>query len=267
MSMLDANIRSFSDPKQARDDLRLALPEPSLCLNQDEEWCLVECEDGWREIRFHDYADMYEIPGLYERVFYDILKCNSPATIRELLAEEVSKAGGSVDELRVLDLGAGNGMVGEELVDEGAELAVGVDITPSAKRAAFRDRPEVYADYLIADMTDLSDPERHRLKSHVFNCLTCVAALGFGDIPVKAFAESFNLIAQGGWVAFNIKEDFLNGTDSSGFSRFVHKMIEDGMLSVRRHKRYRHRIATSGESLFYVAIVGIKNRNVLDVSS
>ena len=36
-----------------------------------------------------------------------------------------------------------------------------------------------------------------------------VAALGYGDIPPQAFAEAFNLISDHGWVAFNIKDRFL----------------------------------------------------------
>ena len=46
-------------------------------LDQDSEWCVVETADGRRRIRLHDYADIYAIPGLYERLFYDVLRCSS----------------------------------------------------------------------------------------------------------------------------------------------------------------------------------------------
>ena len=62
----------------------IALPEPSLSMEQDSEWCVIRDEGQWQEIRFHDYEEIYMIPGLYERLFYDILKCNSPTTIRKL---------------------------------------------------------------------------------------------------------------------------------------------------------------------------------------
>ena len=75
------------------DELRIALPEPILRLEQESEWCLVEMPDGWREFRFHDFADLYEVPGLYEKLFYSILECNSPATISQILHESAASQG------------------------------------------------------------------------------------------------------------------------------------------------------------------------------
>ena len=244
------------------DDLRVALPEPNLRLAQDSEWCLVETPDGWREFRFHDYDDIYEIPGLYEKIFYDILECNSPATIRQLLQKTAASDGTPPSDLRVLDLGAGNGIVGEELADLGVETIVGVDIVDAAKMATERDRPDVYRDYLIADMTDLRVEERRRLKEYRLNCLTCVAALGFGDIPPLAFAEAYRLIDKGGFVAFNIKDTFLRSADSSGFSRLIERMIKDSILSVAHQTTYQHRLATNGDPLHYVAITGRKETDI-----
>ncbi|MBN2445806.1 MAG: class I SAM-dependent methyltransferase [Phycisphaerae bacterium] len=244
------------------EDLRVALPEPSLRLTQDSEWCLVETADGWREFRFHDYADIYDVPGLYEKIFYDILECDSPVTVRQLLQQLVESEGIAPANLRVLDLGAGNGMVGAEIADMGVKTIVGVDIVDAAREATLRDRPGVYTDYLVADMTKLGADQRRALKDYRFNCLTCVAALGFGDIPPLAFAEAYRLIDQGGLVAFNIKEAFLRGNDSSGFSRLIRCMIKDGILSVSHQIAYQHRVATSGDPLQYVAIVGRKNADI-----
>ena len=241
---------------------RVALPERDLALEQDAEWCLVEVDGEWREIRFHDYGELYAIPGLYERVFYDILKCDSPATIRRLLHEAVEKDGAAPDRLRVLDVGAGNGMVGEELADIGVNSIVGVDIIEEAVRALDRDRPGVYEAYLVTDLTRLSPDEEAQLASYRFNGLTCVAALGFGDIPTAAFATAYNFVEPGGWIAFNIKENFLNGEDTTGFSRLIRYIIDDGILSVQARKRYRHRLATNGDPLHYVAIVGQKSCDI-----
>jgi len=249
---------------ELRDALRIALPEPALQLEQDAEWCLVDTPEGWREIRFHDYAELYEIPGLYERIFYDILNCTSPATIRRLVEEYLHEQEVAPSELRVLDLGAGNGMVGEELADMGADSIVGVDIVQGARVATERDRPGVYADYLVADMTSLPDAERRRLEECRFNCLTCVAALGFGDIPPLAFAEAYRLIEPNGLVAFNIKHTFVEAGDSSGFARLIRRMIDQDVLAVSSKIRYQHRLATSGEPLEYVAIIGNKIGEVPD---
>jgi predicted TPR repeat methyltransferase len=231
-------------------------------MSQDAEWCVVRLEDGWRQIRFHDYDSLYAVPGLYEKVIYDILRCDSPRVVRSLLQAELAAANVDTASLRVLDLGAGNGMVGEELADLGARMLVGVDIIGGAAEAAERDRPGVYAEYHVVDIIALSAEERRELASYRFNTLTCVAALGFGDIPPQAFIAAYNLICRDGWIAFNIKEGFLRNGDPSGFGSLIRSMLDDGTLVLRQQKRYQHRLSTAREPLYYVAVVGQKQRDI-----
>jgi 2-polyprenyl-3-methyl-5-hydroxy-6-metoxy-1,4-benzoquinol methylase len=242
--------------------LRVAFPRPQARSEQDHEWCVARVNGEWREIRFHDYGRVYEIPGLYEHIFRDLLKCRSPRVVRNLLGEEIQSSCPDAPPLRVLDLGAGNGLMAEELAELGVELVVGADIIPEAAQAAERDRPETYEEYFVIDMTRVTEDERRAMSSHGFNCLTCVAALGFGDIPPQAFAEAYNLIAPGGWIAFNIKEQFLGNGDRSGFARLIVHMASEGVLSIRRRQRYPHRLAVNGEPIYYVAVVGRKVRDI-----
>ncbi len=242
--------------------IELALPPADLSLEQDEEWCVVRVDDGWRRMRIHDYDRLYAVPGLYERLLRDVLKCDSPHVVRDLLEAVVRDSGGRPDELRVLDLGAGNGMVGEELGDMGVRVIVGVDIITAARAAAFRDRPDVYEDYRVLDMTDLTPEQRVSLAAQRFNCLTCVAALGFGDIPTRAFAAAYNLIAKGGLIAFNIKADFLDDTDDTGFAGLIRSMTANGTLSLHKRRRYCHRLGTDRQPIDYVAMIGSKQRDL-----
>src|SRR3954447_25065843 len=126
-------------------------------LDQDEEWCRVRVDGHERTIRFHDYHEIFAIPGLYERIFHDHLECRSPAEVVGLLGEQVAAAGMDPADLSVLDVGAGNGIVGEELRGLGVSALVGVDILPEAAEAAARDRPGAYDDYLVCDLTALGD--------------------------------------------------------------------------------------------------------------
>jgi SAM-dependent methyltransferase len=230
---------------------------------QDHEWCTVTIGDETRRIRFHDYDEIYKIPGLYETLFYDLLECSSPETVRSLLEKELRQDDVEPSELNVLDLGAGNGMVGEQLAEMGAGAIVGVDLIDEAAAATERDRPGVYDDYVVADLTDLSGDQRERLESHEFNSLVTVAALGFGDIPPRAFAEAFNLVEDGGWVAFNIKENFLDdGADATGFSRLIARLLDLGIAERRAEKTYRHRLSTCGKPLTYVALVASKRSDI-----
>src|SRR3954464_1753236 len=231
-------------------------------LDQDVEWCRVTVGGETREIRFHDYHEIYAIPGLYEFLFYERLQCCSPEVVSGLLEQELSDEDVDPASLRVLDLGAGNGMVGEELAEMGVESIVGIDLLPEAKSATERDRPGVYADYHVCDLTELSDELREQLRARDFNSLVTVAALGFGDIPPLAFAEAFNLVADGGFVAFNIKEPFLDDGDPPGFSKLIGRLLETGMIEQRAEKVYCHRLATNGDELNYVAIVGVKRSDI-----
>ena len=218
-----------------------------------------------RRIRFHDYHEIYSIPGLYETLFYEMLECSSPGTVRALLEQELRDEDVDPSDLKVLDLGAGNGMVGEQLAAMGADSIVGIDLIEEAAAATERDRPGIYDDYVVADLTALTPEQRERLESHDFNALVTVAALGFGDIPPRAFAEAFNLVEDGGWVAFNIKENFLDdGADSTGFSRLIARLLERGIAEQRAEKRYRHRNSTSGNPLNYVALVVCKRGDIPD---
>jgi SAM-dependent methyltransferase len=231
-------------------------------VDQDEEWCEILASGEKRRIRLHDYGDVFRIPGLYEELFYDRLECCSPSYISNLLESVVRESGESLKEFRVLDVGAGNGMVGDELQDLGVRSIIGIDIIPAAKEATNRDRPDVYDDYRVTDLTDLPEAEEERLRRADANCLTTVAALGFGDIPPLAFAKSLDLIATLGWLAFNLKESFLREQDDSGFSRLIRRLNREGYIQTLCYRRYQHRISITGEPLFYVAVIARKLKDL-----
>lgn len=244
--------------EQARASLKVAVPQPEPNLQQDEEWILVEVDDEWKKMRLHDYADFYSIPGLYERVVYDTLQCKSPSVVAQLLESELGRENEAAEDLRVLDLGAGNGCVAEALSEIGVNEFVGIDICREAAVAAERDRPGLYRDYVIGDMTDLPDHDAEMLQTSEFNCMVCVAALGFSDIPPAVFLEAYNLVQDDGWAAFTIKADFLMEGEGTGFSRLVRNMIDTGALELKMEEEFTHRIAIDRSPLPYVALVGKK---------
>ena len=136
-------------------------------LCQDEVYFYL-LEDGSTEkIRLHDYERIFDVPGLYEQVVYDRLKCQSPTKVVDVLRYSVSQCQQGLNELRVLDLGAGNGMVGEELKKQGVSRLIGVDIIPEAQSATERDRPGVYDAYYVMDFCSLDDNEQAKLNTRL----------------------------------------------------------------------------------------------------
>lgn len=231
-------------------------------LDQHEAYFYLLENGKKQKMLFHDYNRIYNIPGLYEQLFYDRLKCNSPRKVTQALSHTIDVNKEHFSEMKVLDFGAGNGMMGDELKRIGVARLVGVDIIKEAKVATERDRPGVYDDYYVKDFTDLSDEDIAQIESWNLNALTTVAALGFGDIPPLAFIQALNLINDQGWVAFNIKETFLYNTDTTGFSRLIRELIFSEYLNINHLERYRHRLSIEGRPLYYFAVVCWKKAHV-----
>jgi hypothetical protein len=230
-------------------------------VEQGQELFFVEYKGEQKVIRAHDYDAIYEIPGLYEYLFYKMYKCDSPNVVCSLLQKTVEKSSTEMSGLKVIDLGAGNGMVGEQLVQSGVDTVMGIDIIEEAADATERDRPGVYEDYFVEDITRLPESVENKIENVTPNCMTVVAALGFDDMPPQAFADGYNLITTPGWVAFNIKDQFLDD-NTSGFSKLINQASEEGILEMKAKKHYRHRFCQDGTPLQYYAIVGEKRDNI-----
>jgi hypothetical protein len=152
--------------KHARDEL-----------DQNQEWCAVEIDGERRRIRFRDYAAIYALAGLYERLFTESLDCDSPRVVTELLDAELRAERVPSRRLTALDFGAGNGWPSWASATLSASTCLRRRGMPRTATA----RP--LRRVLRADFTQLRPPDRRDLMRHGFDLMTCVAALGFGDIP------------------------------------------------------------------------------------
>lgn len=238
---------------------RIRLPATDFSAASESDVHFIVDHDGVSEsYRFHDYDRIYAQPGLYEQIFYDRLKCCSPQFLAERMNQVVGAAGEDVHRLRVLDFGAGNGMMGEVLQAHGVTRVVGADISEVARQSMQRDRPGIYDDYCVADFSRLDQDTRERLRAWNFTCLTTVAALGFDDIPESALREAFNLVVDGGWIVFNIKETFLGQPEQAGYSSLIRELLVGGWMDLHHLERYRHRLSIEGNPLYYYAVIGRK---------
>lgn len=242
-------------------DIQVQYPGKECILEQNEEFFHLMTDDGPERIRIHEYDRVYEVPGLYEEVVYNKLQCDSPQVITGLLKNVMQRNADDEEPLRVLDFGAGNGIVGEYLQDTvETDVIVGIDIIDEARTAVHRDRPDIYDDYYVMDLSDVNDEDEKKLNRWNFNALVTVAALGFGDIPTQAFLNAFNLIDDRSWVVFNIKDRFFSDDDDTGYNEMLQKMIGNSLKVYKKH-HYCHRFSMTGEPLHYYAIVGRKEND------
>jgi hypothetical protein len=257
-------VKQFEVPTLIGDDnnLEIRFPDAESNLDQDAEWFEAKLNGEWKRLRIHDYDQVYMIPGLYESVVYRALKCNSPVKVTQLLVEALNDDEVSPTTLRVLDFGAGNGMEGPELQNIGVDHVVGADIIEEGKVSTERDRGWAYADYVVDDFTKLTPENEKRLRGHKLNAMTVVAALGFGDIPTKAFAKAIDVLDTPAYIAFNIKEDFVQDRDESGFAEMLRELAREDVLRTHAYRRYRHRFSSAGEPLYYGAMVVTKQKEI-----
>lgn len=242
--------------------MEVEIPIISNSVDQDQEFIILVQGEKRRKIRLHDYQTIFSIPGLYEKIVYEILECNSPKVVTKILKEEIKKESDDISVLIVLDLGAGNGIVGEQLIKIGVDEVIGVDIIEEAKEAAFRDRPEVYSEYIVDNLA-LPDENSHRiLEEKSINCLTCIAAIGYGDIPPNTLAYAINYIDEQGWIALSVKEEFLKEDDNSGICEFYEELVQMEVVEIKKRKNYMHRKSILGDKLKYDAIIAKKNADI-----
>lgn len=222
---------------------------------QDEEALIVSFADGRSErMLLHEYDRVYAIPGLYEEVVQRQLKCGSPSKVLDVILRAAQLDDRDMRSLRVLDVGAGNGVVGELLREHVVELQVGSDSVEAAREAAERDRPGLYAEYLVCEPLELRD----RVVDRDLNCLVCVAALGFDHIKATHFAELWDAFPARAIFAITVNEQLAEpgGSDIGDYLAELRQPASE--TEIVFWERFRHRLTMAGEPIHYVAVAARK---------
>lgn len=223
--------------------------------DQTQEVFRVTLPDGRvEEMRIHEYGRVYDEPGLYEAVVQDRLECRSPATLASSLVAVAQAEGVDIAGLSALDLGAGNGLVGEHLRAAGvAGSIVGQDAEPAAAGATDRDRPGTYEEFLSEQIDDLDLAAV--VAQYDLSCLVGAGALGMGHIERRQIETAWGAFGPGSWLAVTFHESVL--TESGGELRaFVDALLSAGEL--RLLERFRHRLTMTGEAIHYYVMVARK---------
>ena len=239
----------------ARDELGTIIFSPG-----GEEWVEFGPLGARRRVGFHDYAALYGVPGLYERVFYEELGMRSGAEVVGLFGRALEDLGLRPADQRVLDFGAGSGLGGVELRGLGVGHLVGLDLEPMALEATRRDHPGVYADFRVGDLGAWSAQEVTELAAHRFTAVAALSALGPGHAPPHVLDRALGLLEPGGLFAFAVTPTLLPGSDdpagrATGYPDFLDGLFAHRARELGRHA-YVHRRRTDGADDLGVALAG-----------
>ena len=146
-----------------------------------------------------DYAELTrEYDGWAAEYDEDLktLGFSAPRAGAELLATYVADKGA-----RVLDAGAGTGMVGEELDRLGFQRITALDMSPGMLATA--EEKSVYEALVVGE---LGKPLP--FETGGFAGLTCIGVLTIGHAPPEALDELIRVTRAGGAVVFSMRTDF-----------------------------------------------------------
>lgn len=226
--------------------------------DQTEEAVLITFADGTSErVRLHDYGRVYDIPGLYEKLLEQRLRCDSPALLADVLLRAAALSERAPEALRVLDLGAGTGAVGQQLSARGVELLVGVDVVAAARDAVLQDLPGLYTEYVVRDADERSELAAI-IDRLALNCLVCASALGANHIKASSFEALWDLFPPGAAFAINVNEKLVE-PGASEIGEYLASLRADGSpTEIVVWERFQHRVSVTGKPIHYIAVAAHK---------
>ena len=230
-------------------------PFGAITITPDERWFEFGPPAGRRRVGFHDYSVIYAEPGLYERVFVQQLGMRSTFEVSRLFGEALRHLDLDPADQRVLDVGAGNGIGGEELRALGVVSIVATDIEPRAREAAERDRPGVYEGYVVADLASGTG----RFAGLGLTAVVGMSAIGPGHVPPEALRQAIGLLGPGGLYGFAVMPALLPDSNdemgqATGYPDYLAELLAQSEVLTR--KTYVHRRQADGSPHEAVALVG-----------
>lgn len=134
----------------------------------------------------------------------------------------------------ILDAGAGTGIAGEELANQGFGNLTALDL--SAEMLEKAKGKGVYRDLHVADLGQPLD----MFKSDWFDAAILVGVFSYGQAPAHALEELVRIIKPGGFIVFTMRTDFYE-TDAmdvrSKIERFEHNGIWE-LVEITEPQKY-----------------------------
>lgn len=167
-------------------------------------------------------SDMDEITSLYdqwaptyENDVKEVLGCLVQEQITSLVLQYAQK------DARILDVGAGTGILGALLFQQGYHNLVALD--KSAGMLEEAGKHQVYAELLTMS---LSEPLA--IPDHAFDAVVSSSVLCYHPFDESVFDELIRVTRPGGFLLFDMRPEQLNATDvmSTALPRYWQKLAE-----------------------------------------
>jgi ubiquinone/menaquinone biosynthesis C-methylase UbiE len=156
--------------------------------------------------RYDDWAEDYDVE----------LENGYGWQIPRLMAEELSHLAATSD--RVLDAGAGTGLVGKYLAELGFNDLEALDLSREMlEKAREKGVCKEFYQMALGDTLDFPDD--------AFDAVTCAGVLTFSHAPAKSLYEMVRITRSGGHVLFSLRTDAF---DTMGFGEIVGKLGSEG---------------------------------------
>lgn len=191
--------------------------------------------------RAYDLADDQEARRLYrdwaetyDRTMLDGLGYLSPRLVSELLASAVSDR-----TVRVLDVGAGTGLAGQELNTLGFSNIDAFDY--SAEMLAVAARRSIYTGLIEGDLTQPLE-----IPDQTYDAAVCSGTFTHGHVGPACLGEVFRIIRSGGLFAFSINTGvWIDG----GFERELGQLEKNGAIRlITRNPGVNYQTSSSKDS-------------------
>nr|KAG5705137.1 hypothetical protein BaRGS_030854 [Batillaria attramentaria] len=141
-------------------------------------------------------------------------------------------------DIRVLDVGAGTGLIGERLRDHGFKNVDALDASVEMLKAA--ERKGVYQRYLQGVFTQ--DPI-DGIDNDTYDLIVMCGVCGPGAVPVEAFEEAVRILKPNGYVVNCMRAEYLETCPEyrGRWQPFVARLEEEGKWRlVSQHKYSNH---------------------------
>ncbi|WP_375558666.1 hypothetical protein ACE193_13015 [Bernardetia sp. OM2101] len=212
---------------------------------QGHESFEIEFSDGQKEvIKSWDYTFIYSVPFLYEKLYCDLLDYKAFEVLGEMLLENVSD---KFEELRVLDVACGSGLMGKYLKQNSPvkiESLIGSDIIVEATTALQRDYPSIYdKTYTVREKEDFIS-----LHSYSFNCVSISGAAN--HMQLEEFIKYTTFLNKGGYIVFNLLTQNAKGNRRNDILNWLQKH-----LIFCDSKLYNHRKLSNGKIIKHEAFL------------